>query len=97
MIHNHLILICIMNIIGFLAAICTTLSFLPQVIKTIRTKNTIGISLSMYSLFVVGIVLWLAYGLAINDMPMILANLVTLVLSAIILGLKIRDVLKKTT
>jgi len=83
-----------METIGFLAAFCTTISFLPQVIRTIRTRNTLGISLGMYSIFVVGIVLWLAYGILINDLPMILANSVTFVLASIILSMKIIDVVK---
>lgn len=79
-----------MELIGFLAAICTTISFLPQVIRTIRTRNTSGISLGMYSVFVVGVSLWLVYGIMINDLPMIIANAITLILAALILLLKIR-------
>jgi len=82
-----------MEIIGFLAAFCTTISFVPQVIRTIRTKDTKGISLLMYSIFVVGVGLWLVYGIMIDDLPMTIANVITLGLAIIILTLKVRDVL----
>ncbi|MEP4534077.1 MAG: SemiSWEET transporter [Cyclobacteriaceae bacterium] len=84
-----------METVGFIAAFCTTISFLPQVIRTIKTRNTYGISLGMYSLFVSGVVMWLIYGLQIEDMPMIVANSITLVLGAIILFMKIRDVISQ--
>ena len=77
--------------IGYLAAICTTCSFIPQVIHTIRTKDTSSISLAMYSIFVTGVLLWLIYGLSINNLPIIVANTITLLLSSLILILKIRD------
>ena len=80
----------ITTIIGLFAAFCTTLSFLPQAIKTISTKDTSGISLSMYSLFTIGTVLWLAFGIMTNNLPVILANCVTTVLSLIILVYKIK-------
>ena len=76
--------------VGFVAAVLTTFSFIPQAIRTIRTKETHGISLGMYVMFTVGIVFWLAYGLVLMSWPMILSNIVTLALSATILGLKIR-------
>jgi MtN3 and saliva related transmembrane protein len=60
------------------------------VIHTIRTRSTHDISLRMYSLYTVGIFLWLIYGLLLHDMPLIAANAVTLVLSGTILGLKLR-------
>jgi len=76
--------------IGLLAAFCTTISLLPQAVKIIRTKNTTGISLTMYSIFTFGIVAWLVYGLARNIVPVIVANIVSLILSTMILALKIR-------
>lgn len=75
---------------GYLAAILTTLSFLPQAIKTIKEKNTEGISLIMYSMFTAGVLFWLMYGLFINDLPIIVANMVTLILAVSILFLKIK-------
>ena len=75
--------------IGYTAAILTTISFLPQVIKTVKTKNTDGISLTMYLLFVVGIALWLVYGILIENLVIILANSLTLLLSSIVLSYKI--------
>ncbi len=78
------------TLIGFAAAICTTVSFVPQAIKVIKTKNTKDLSLGMYVLFVVGVFFWLAYGLLLEELPMILANVVTLVLAVTILSYKIR-------
>jgi MtN3 and saliva related transmembrane protein len=75
---------------GYLAAVMTTLAFVPQAIKTIRTKDTRSISLGMYVVFTAGIAMWLVYGIALNSMPMILANIVTFLLSATILGLKLK-------
>ena len=83
-----------MEIIGFLAAFCTTISFVPQVIRTIRTKDTKGISFLMYSIFVVGVGLWLVYGIMIDDLPMTIANVITVILASIILVMKIRDVMR---
>ena len=78
------------TILGLSAAFCTTASFLPQAVKTIQTKNTSGISLSMYSLFALGTLLWLTYGLVTNNMPVALANGITFLFAAIILAYKVR-------
>ena len=75
---------------GFVAAALTTFSFVPQAVKTIRSKDTRGISLWMYLTFTVGIVFWLGYGLVLMSWPMIIANVVTLLLPLIILSLKLR-------
>ena len=76
--------------VGYLAAILTTGSFVPQALMTIRSRNTSGISLAMYVIFTIGVASWLAYGIAIQSWPMILANSVTLGLAATILVFKIR-------
>jgi MtN3 and saliva related transmembrane protein len=78
------------ELIGFMAAMCTTVSFIPQAMKTIRTKDTSSISLWMYVMFSVGVFLWLAYGLAIGNYPIIIANMVTFVLAATILWFKLK-------
>jgi len=78
------------TIIGLIAATCTTSSFIPQAIKTIQTKDTSGISLSMYSLFAFGTVMWLIYGIFSSNLPVSLANGITLVFSLIILIYKIK-------
>jgi MtN3 and saliva related transmembrane protein len=77
-------------LIGLFAACCTTLAYAPQAIKTWRTRQTRDISLGMFVLMVTGVALWLIYGLMIGDLPLILANLVTLSLSGTILVLKLR-------
>lgn len=75
---------------GYLAAFLTTVAFVPQALKTIRTRDTRSISLGMYVVFTLGIALWLVYGIALGSMPMIIANIVTFGLSATILGLKLK-------
>lgn len=80
-----------METIGWLAAVLTTFSFVPQAIKVIRTKETSSLSLWMYSIFTLGISFWLVYGLMIGSVQMTLANLVTLVLAIIILRAKIKN------
>lgn len=79
--------------VGLLAACLTTISFVPQAIHVIRTRQTSGLSLSMYLLFTTGIACWFAYGLFIGDLPIILANCVTLVLAGTILVIKARAVI----
>lgn len=80
----------LITIVGLAAAFCTTISFLPQAIKTIRTKDTSSISLSMYALFAFGTLLWFLYGLFSSNLPVSLANGVTLVFATIILVYKLR-------
>ncbi len=63
-----------MEWVGWAAAILTTVSFVPQAVKVIRTRDTASISLWMYILFTTGIACWLAYGLLIGDVPMTAAN-----------------------
>jgi MtN3 and saliva related transmembrane protein len=78
------------TLIGLAAACLTTVAFTPQVVKAWRTRSTRDISLGMYLVLATGIVLWLVYGLMIDDAPLIFANAVTLLLVAIILYCKIR-------
>lgn len=78
------------TITGFAAALLTTASFLPQAIKTIQTKDTSGISLFMYSLFALGTLLWFLFGFFSNNLPVMIANAVTLVFACIILVYKIK-------
>ena len=80
----------IVKYIGFFAAFCTTIAFLPQAIKVFKSKSTKDISLYMFLIFTTGVLSWLVYGLIINDMPIILANAVTLILSFFILLYKIK-------
>ena len=75
---------------GYIAAVLTTLSFVPQALKTIRTKDASSISLGMYVVFTIGVCFWLVYGIALGSWPMILSNIVTLGLAATILSLKLR-------
>jgi MtN3 and saliva related transmembrane protein len=76
--------------LGYLAALLTTCSFVPQAWLTLRTKDVSGISMGMYGAFTLGVALWLLYGLAIGAWPVIVANAVTLALAATILVAKWR-------
>jgi MtN3 and saliva related transmembrane protein len=78
------------TILGFVAAACTTASFVPQVMHSLRTRDTRGISLGMYAVFTAGIALWLVYGALLGDWPIIVANSVTLALCIAVLSLKLR-------
>lgn len=78
-----------LTFIGLAAGFCTTVAFLPQVVKTWRSKSAKDLSFGMYSIFCTGVLLWLIYGLMISDLPIILANAVTLLLALSILMFKL--------
>ena len=80
----------IITVIGLAAATCTTISFLPQSIQVIKTKRTKDLSLAMYLTFTVGIFLWLVYGIMIADLPVIIANTITLLFATTILVMKLK-------
>ena len=76
--------------IGLAAAACTTISFLPQVIQVVKTKETKNLSLTMYITFTIGVILWFVYGIMVKDLPLLTANGVTLALASTILVMKIK-------
>ena len=78
------------ELVGYLAASLTTASFVPQAWLTFRTKDVRGISLGMYSVFTLGVALWLVYGLLAGAWPVVVANAVTLALAMAILVMKLR-------
>ncbi|MCX6742084.1 MAG: SemiSWEET transporter [Candidatus Pacearchaeota archaeon] len=78
------------TILGLFAAFGTTIAFLPQAIKSIKSKKTNDVSLGMYSVYVIGIFLWLSYGILIKNLPIILANAITFILTLIVLVLKLK-------
>ena len=78
------------ELIGYMAATLTTVSFVPQALHSFKTKDVSGISLGMYSIFTLGIALWLVYGLLIGAWPIVIANVITLALASLILALKLR-------
>ena len=78
------------TILGLVAGTLTTLSFLPQLLKAWKSRSTHDISIGMFSLLAVGITLWIVYGVVTNDIPVIVANSVTLVFVGLILALKMR-------
>lgn len=75
---------------GYAAAALTTASFVPQAAKTIRSRDTRGISLAMYVVFTIGIAFWFCYGISLHSWPMVVANAITFALAATILALKLR-------
>lgn len=76
--------------LGLIAGACTTIAFLPQVIKTWKSRSAKDLSLSMFSIFTIGVSLWLVYGILDQNVPVIAANLITLMLAATLLVLKFR-------
>jgi MtN3 and saliva related transmembrane protein len=75
---------------GYIAAVLTTFSFVPQVMRVWRTRSVADISLGMYSMYTFGIAIWLIYGVLIMSWPVILSNLVTLIFAGCVLAMKIR-------
>ncbi len=80
----------LIDAVGSFAATLTTVSFLPQVWQVWRTKHTADISLGMYTLFTLGVSLWLAYGLLLFSWPIIIANAITVLLAGAVLVMKLR-------
>jgi MtN3 and saliva related transmembrane protein len=80
-----------LEFVGYAAAIFTTTSFVPQAIKIVTSHDTRSISIWMYTMFTTGVAFWLIYGLTLRELPIILANAVTLLLSGTILILKLKN------
>jgi MtN3 and saliva related transmembrane protein len=78
------------DLVGTLAAVLTTASFVPQAWHTFRTRDVSGISLGMYCVFAAGVALWLVYGLLLGAWPIVAANGITLALAIAILAMKLR-------
>jgi MtN3 and saliva related transmembrane protein len=78
------------DLVGFIAAFLTTVAFVPQALKSWRTRDLSGVSLTMYSLFTAGVALWLAYGVMIGSWPVTIANAITLLLASVVLALKVK-------
>lgn len=80
--------------VGYIAGFLTTASFVPQLLLTLRTRNTESLSLGMYSAFTLGVALWFAYGVLRQDYALIVANGLTLAMAATILAIKIANLAK---
>jgi MtN3 and saliva related transmembrane protein len=80
----------IIQFLGLVAGACTTIAFLPQVFKTWKSRSAKDLSLSMFTIFSLGVALWLVYGLMMNDLPIIAANLITLMLASTLLIFKFK-------
>jgi len=81
----------LINFIGFCAGTCTTLSFLPQVIKAYKTGSTRDLSFLMLLIFSTGVLLWAYYGVLTNALPVILTNSVTILLTGLLLMMKLKE------
>ena len=77
------------DIFGYIAAILTTAAFLPQLIKTLKTKKADDVSLTTLIMFIIGVLSWIIYGYKISSAPILIANLVTVILNFMILISKI--------
>ncbi|MBK4732883.1 SemiSWEET family sugar transporter [Oxynema sp. CENA135] len=80
----------IVTFLGLLAGTLTTISFLPQVIKTWKSKSAKDVSLEMFLIFCSGVFLWIVYGILVGDAPVVIANFVTFILASTILWLKLK-------
>lgn len=78
------------EMIGYFSAFLTTFAFVPQAYHSWKTRDLSGVSLPMYSLFTAGVLGWIVYGLKISSLPVILANIVTLLLACMVLWLKLK-------
>lgn len=78
------------TILGLVAGALTTVSFVPQVVKTWKTRSAKDVSVWMFTLLCAGIFFWIIYGFLIRSLPVILTNIVTLILASIVLALKVR-------
>ncbi len=80
----------LVEFIGSIAAFFTTIAFVPQVIQTWKSKHARDLSLGMFSMFTIGVLLWLVYGLLIESWPIVIANIITAGLAGTILYFKLR-------
>lgn len=87
----------LIDAVGYVGAVLTTIAFLPQVVLAWRSKDLAAISLPMYLIFVTGVAFWLAFGILADIVPTIVANAVTLPLAGSVLVLKIRAEIKRKT
>ncbi len=78
------------QLLGLIAGACTTIAFLPQVIKTWKSRSAKDLSLSMFTIFSLGVALWLVYGFLVQDIPVIAANMITLMLASTLLVFKLK-------
>jgi len=78
------------NLIGYIAAVCTTVAYLPQAFKVYKTKRTHDISIGMFTLTTTGVLLWFFYGILISSWPVIAANFITFLLSLYIFIMKVK-------
>ena len=77
------------NLVGYAAAVLTTVAFVPQALKSWQTRDLSGVSLPMYSLFTAGVAMWFVYGVMLGSWPIIIANAITIVLASVVLTLKL--------
>lgn len=79
------------ELLGYIAGICTAIVFLPQSIQTIKTKNTDGLSLGTYVIYCIGMLCWIAYGIYLSSLQMMIFNSISLFFALIILYIIVRQ------
>jgi len=79
------------DIIGYIAASLTTCSFMPQALQVIKTRHTKDISLAMYAMLVIGVCLWLSYGILLKQWPIVISNVITIIPTSVILIMKLLE------
>jgi MtN3 and saliva related transmembrane protein len=79
----------VVEIFGSIGATCTTLSFVPQVLQIWKTRSAKDVSLPMYLMFIIGVASWLVYGLMLNAWPIIIANIITFILTLAVITMKL--------
>lgn len=77
------------NLVGYAAAVLTTVAFVPQALKSWQTRDLSGVSLPMYSLFTAGVAMWFVYGVMLGSWPIIIANAIAIILASVVLTLKL--------
>lgn len=80
------------ELVGYIAAFLTTAAFVPQVYQVLKTRSTKDLSVVTFSMLFVGVILWTAYGIILDELPIIIANVVMIFLSGILLFMKLKDV-----
>jgi MtN3 and saliva related transmembrane protein len=78
------------DLVGYIAATLTTAAWVPQIVRTWRSRSADDLSLGMLTIFTIGVALWLLFGLALGSRPVVVANAVTLALSLLLVGLRLR-------
>lgn len=83
----------LVSVIGYTASVLSTIAFIPQALYVVKTKDTQSISLPTYTIFVLSVIFWFLYGIALNDIPIVASNIVCIIMGGIILWYKVKETL----